>query len=62
MDLNAQFSEDLITDIRMSLESKGYFILREVYDREKIKFVRLYLSSVMRGSLPNYQLLKNKIP
>ncbi len=42
MDLNAQFSEDLITDIRMPLESKGYFILREVYDREKIKFVRLY--------------------
>ena len=59
---DTQFSEDLAADIRSSLESKGYYLLRNVYDRQRVGASKSYLTGVMQGSLPNYQLLKKNCP
>lgn len=58
LNLEERLTESLKIDIRNSLESKGYFLLRNFYAREKIEFIKLYLTKVMQGSLPNYQLLQ----
>ena len=60
LNIKERMTEDLKIDLRDSLASKGYFLLKNIYAPKKIAFVKSYLTGVMHGSLPNYQpLTKN---
>ena len=57
-----KFNENLSLNIRSELDSKGYCLIRNVYDRQRVETIKRYLTGILNGSLPNYHLLEENCP